>query len=147
MTTVAADARTGVMVADSMVSDGDVKTRMTKISRHGDLLVGVAGEVPDIEAWLKWFRGGQRGAGPKLTNFTALVLGPEGLRHWHCTQEMPVECGYHAVGSGAKAALALLIAGHTCQEAVEIACEVDASSSLPVQVECLSTNCKDSKTV
>lgn len=140
------------MAADTMVSDGDVKSRMTKILRIGDDLVGVAGEIPDIEAWLKWYRGGRRGKGPKLTTFAALVMRADGLAHFTGTQEMCVDQGFYAIGSGGKAALALLLAGHSCEEAVDYAVQVDANSSGPLQVETLkqlslSAGCGDSSAV
>lgn len=147
MTTVAADARTGVMAADTMVSDGTMRTRMRKITRHNNALIGVAGDLAEIQTWLKWFKGGQKGSSPKLGNCFALVLTPEGLTYWCGSSVIEVDEGYQAIGTGALAAQALLVAGHTCEEAVRIACEVDANSSLPIQVESLSSNCKDSPTV
>lgn len=140
MTTVAADARTGVMVADTMVSDGVLRTRMRKITRVGDALVGVAGEVSEIQAWLKWYQAGQRGAKPKVTTFSALVLTKKGLTQHIGTSEMEVEQGFLAIGSGCMAAQALLVAGHTVEEAVTVACEVDPNSSLPIHVESLAAS-------
>jgi ATP-dependent protease HslVU (ClpYQ) peptidase subunit len=147
MTTVAADARKGVMVADTMVSDGDVKSKMTKIIRHGDELIGVAGELCQVEPWLKWYRSGMRGRKPRSGTFSALVLGPSGLAHYEGTDKTTVEQEFFAIGSGGKAALALMHAGHSCQESVEVTCLVDANSSLPVQVEYLSGVCQDSHPV
>lgn len=137
MTTVAADARTGVMAADTAVTDGEIRTRMRKIERVGDSLVGVAGDVSEIEKWLKWFRGGRRGTGPKTATCAALVLDKKGITHYLGTKEMSVAQDYMAIGTGAMAALAVLHAGLDCQRAVEIACEIDAQSCAPIQLETL----------
>jgi ATP-dependent protease HslVU (ClpYQ) peptidase subunit len=138
MTTVAADVETGVMVADSLCSDGDTKSRVTKIHRIGGELAGLAGEVAQIEEWLRWYRRGRKGRRPEVETVQALVLSPGGLRHYTGTGATQCEQGRYAIGTGGKAALAVMLAGHDCRTAVEIACQVDASSEGPLQVETLN---------
>lgn len=147
MTTVAADLRTGTMAADTMVSDGAVRTRMQKITRHGEALIGVAGNLEDIQTWLRWFRGGRKGAKPKVANISALVLTKDALMQWHGTSETECDQAWMAIGSGGMAAMACMYLGHSVEEAVRAAAEVDPDSCAPLQVESLHTNCKDSAAV
>lgn len=123
------------MAADTAVSDGDVRSRMRKIERIGDALVGVAGSVHEVEKLLKWLRRGRRGFAPKTTEAYALVLTKDGLTYMHGGDEMPVHGDYYAIGTGGKAAMAVMYLGHDCETAVRAACEVDAGSCLPLQIE------------
>lgn len=147
MTTVAADLRTGKMAADTMVSDGAIRTRMQKVVRHGDALIGVAGGLEDIQTWLRWYRGGRKGTKPKVSNVSALVLTKDTLMQWHGATETECEHPFIAIGSGGMAAMACMHLGHSVEEAVRAAAEVDPDSCAPIQVECLNANCKDSATV
>lgn len=119
-----------------MVSDGDVKWSAQKIERIGDSIVGCAGDCPSIERFLQWRRSGCRGRKPKLTNeFAALELDRDGLWLWDkALEKFPPGRSFHAIGSGAKAALAAIILGCDAKRAVEIACEVDDGSGLPLQI-------------
>ena len=146
MTTVAADARTGVMVADTLCSDGEVKSRITKIHRIGGELVGVAGEIVQIDEWLRWYRKGRTGKKPSVPSVQALILSKDGLLHYAGTDATRCEQGAFAIGTGGKAALAVMLAGHDCRFAVEIACQVDAGSEGPLQVEMVAI-CEDSQAV
>lgn len=145
MTTVAASLKEGIMVADTAVSDGDVRSRMRKIERIGDALVGVAGSVHEIEKLLVWFRRGRRGFAPRTTEAYALVLTKDKLVYLHGKDEMPAYGDYYAIGTGGKAAMAAMYLGHDCETAVRAACEVDAGSCLPLQVERLVQSCEDSR--
>ena len=139
MTTVAADHRSGQIVSDSKCISGDTWSPMTKIFRHKDELIGVAGDVRIAMRWVKWYTAARRGAAPKLTNFEALILKPDGL--YHVTEdafEMKVEQGFYAIGSGAQAALAVMHAGLEPKEAVRIACLVDNNSGGALQAHSLA---------
>lgn len=135
MTTIAADHRSGVMVSDSRCVEGGTWFPCTKVFRIGAELVGCAGDVNEWQQWLKWYRAGRKGAMPKLTEFSALILRSEGLYGFGddgC--EMLMERGFHAVGSGHHAALAALILGHDAKAAVEVACEVDSGTGGEIRV-------------
>lgn len=129
MTTVAADARAGVMVCDSKCTSGDVWLPAHKVFRIGEELIGVAGDVKHWQDFLKWWGGGKRGARPKGQEYSALILRAEGLFVFDSNGcLMKIERGFHAIGSGEKAAIAVMLAGHDAETAVKLACEVDAAS-------------------
>lgn len=136
MTTIAADARAGVMVSESKCSDGNVWVPMTKVFRIGGGLFGFAGTVVDRERWLKWHRNGRKGARPKMDDFIALHLREDGQLYEISSDglEMLIERGFTAIGSGAKAAIAAMILGHDAKAAVEVACLVDAGSGGDIRV-------------
>jgi hypothetical protein len=132
MTTIAADARVGVMVSDSRATFEDAGCWLpcTKMWRFDDGIVGICGDYLDEENWLKWRRGGRRGKFPKLSSeFFGLLLRTDGLfilddkgGHMH------VERGFHGIGSGGNCAITALILGHDAKTAVEAACQVDPHS-------------------
>ena len=130
MTTIAADARKGLMACDSMTSTADAWWPSTKVHRVADALIGGAGEAASIRQFASWYADGQRLPKPKISdNFCALVLSREGLFYWASNLvPEPIERGFHAIGSGGNAALGALLAGAQVKRAVEIATEVDTSS-------------------
>ena len=134
MTTIVVSWPEKVMVSDSKTTDGDVKWKSQKVERVNHSLIGCAGDCGQIELFLKWFRRG--GRKPKLTNeFSALELDAEGIWLWDkgLTRYPPGQ-EYHAIGTGAKAALAALLMGANAVRATEVACEVDDGSGGPIQV-------------
>jgi hypothetical protein len=136
MTTVVADFTAGIMVSDSQVSDGDQKWSAQKIERVGRAIVGCAGDCASIERFMRWRRAGMRGGKPKLgDDFCALEINEDGLWLWDRKLErFPPGRSFHAIGSGAKAATVAIMLGCDAKRAVELACEVDDGSSLPLQV-------------
>jgi ATP-dependent protease HslVU (ClpYQ) peptidase subunit len=140
------------MAADSKCTSGDVWSPTRKIWRHGEELIGVAGDMNHAARFLKWYMAGRKGPlAIKSPDFEALILREDGL--YHVTDnglEFKEERGFFAIGSGQKAALAILIAGLGPVKAVEIACQVDISSGGEVKVEHLSgvlLHAKDSHTI
>lgn len=136
MTTIASDAKRGVMAADSMTSTSDSWWPSTKVHRVPGALIGGAGEAASIRQFVTWFSDGQRSPRPRISdNFCALVLTAEGLCYWASNLvPEPIERGFHAIGSGGNAALGALLAGANVQKAVQIACQVDTSSGGEVVV-------------
>jgi hypothetical protein len=134
MTTIFADLRTGVMVADTKFNSGDCWFAGTKVHRHGDELIGYAGNVKTCRAWVKWYTAGAKGARPKMVDFEALVLRADGLFYFsEDGGELAMERGYHGIGSGGAMAVAAFMAGATPTRAVEIACAIDLASGGEVQ--------------
>ncbi len=78
MTTILADAKLGVMVADSSISNDDRVWSGMKVWRVRDCLVGMAGEDPHRMAFLDWYRAGMAGA-VEMGAASALILTPRGL--------------------------------------------------------------------
>lgn len=136
MTTVAADFESGVMVSDSKCTTGDVWTPTRKVWRHNGELIGVAGDLHQASKFLRWYTGGRKGPFPgKSGDFEAMILRPDGLFHvFESGLELKEERGFFAIGSGQKAALAILVAGLGAEKAVEIACQVDVGSGGDLQV-------------
>jgi len=138
MTTIVADAKAGVMTSDSRTFDDTtgIKWPTRKIERVGASLFGCAGEVPDIEKMLAWFKRSRAGRRPKTKDFYALELNKDGVFIWDeaCPVSYSPERSFHACGSGAPAAIAAMLMGADAVKAVEIACQVDAGSEGPVQV-------------
>jgi hypothetical protein len=130
MTTIAADAKRGLMAADSMTSTSDSWWPSTKIHRVEGALIGGAGESAAIRQFVSWYADGQRLPKPKLADsFCVLVLSKEGLFYWASNLvPEPIERGFHAIGSGGNAALGALLAGANVKRAVEIATQVDTGS-------------------
>lgn len=130
MTTIAADAKRGLIACDSMTSTSDSWWPSTKVYRAGDALIGGAGEAAAVRQFVAWYADGQRNPRPKISDsFCALVLSPDGLAYWASNLvPEPIERGFHAIGSGGSAALGAMLAGANVKRAVEIATEIDPSS-------------------
>lgn len=134
MTTILADIRLGVMIADSSVSDDDRVWSNRKVRRWGSSLVGFAGDVDEGVLFLEWLKKG--GKPPKFSHSDCLILSNEGLIHY-CKSIVPlkVERGIEAIGSGAKAAMCAYeaLAFTDPVQAVRIVCKHDSGSRAPVR--------------
>jgi len=128
------------MVSDSKITMNrqgvaDTAYHAPKIYVYKDLLIGTAGCVGDGDKFVKWYRSKRRKPLVLEKDFEALIVTREGLYH---TDEdcalIEVLDPWYAIGSGSAAALGALHARVTLEEAVEIACIVDANSGLPIQV-------------
>jgi ATP-dependent protease HslVU (ClpYQ) peptidase subunit len=137
MTTVLADRKLGVMIADSNVSDGERQWRARKVFRSGDALLGFAGPVSEWTEFQAWFKGGMETLRPKSTELHVLMLRSDGLFYFGTGAELPerISSGREAIGTGAMAAMAAYEAtGWTDpRRAVQIACRHDAASRPPVR--------------
>lgn len=136
MTTIAVDHRTGVAASDSKCTIGAIWVTSTKIHRQKDELIGLAGTDTQGQRWLEWYKAGKKGAAPKMDQAEAVILRREGVFYVQDDGvEFKVERGFHAIGTGAAAAaMAVMLAGHSAEEAVRIAIQVDAQSGGEVQV-------------
>jgi ATP-dependent protease HslVU (ClpYQ) peptidase subunit len=144
MTTILACPITGVMAADTRVTDGQQKWNEPKVQRIGGTLYGTCGDAVEGDLFFAWLRKGRRGKKPQLDKeeFNALALNKGGL-FWFDNKLEPHQIDRPmAIGSGASAARSALDALRECEwggakpdvaRAVEIACEHDAGSGLPVQ--------------
>jgi ATP-dependent protease HslVU (ClpYQ) peptidase subunit len=136
MTTLIADARLGLMVSDSSVSDGDRVWIGRKVYRYRGCLIGFAGDVNEAEEFLAWWRKGEVSKPPKFTGSQCLILSASGLVSYNVsTTPERVKGGIEAIGSGAKAAMCAYeaLGWEDPQRAVSIVCRHDAGSRAPVR--------------
>lgn len=136
MTTIVANRSR--MAADSKVTAGESHHyRAGKLCRVGESIVGCAGHNRAVFAFLRWLErgGGRKPKRYRGDEFEALVLTPATLalvdRDYNFED---IKDPFYAIGSGAFAALGALHCGVTLERAVEVACLVDSSSGLPVDV-------------
>lgn len=135
MTTIA--VRDGVMACDSLAIDGSTRIMCEKIYRMPDgTILGGAGSSAAIEAFLTARR---KGESCTLTeedrkSFVVAVLHPDGsIMRWEDERcGWKVLDGFHAIGSGAQAAMAAMHMGADAVKAVEIAKLVNADTGGPV---------------
>lgn len=125
MTVIATDGRK--MVGDGLTLDGwDILSRDTvKVWRLEDGSVfGCCGDATDKFIFERWM---SRGGKPELSKgFSALVLSRNGI-HLYDDKLVPIPLtGPQAIGSGAPFAKAAMACGKTVEEAVQIACELNA---------------------
>jgi len=148
MTTIAASRSHGEMAADTQVNVGTATFPSKKIFATPYGIVGAAGDAIDCSTFLSWvFAGMKRKSRPSFEkeddeeyNFQALVLSFDGLFFFEkdCCP-LRIERDFHAIGTGADAAVAAFLCGKTPKRAVEIAGQVDNSTGGPVTVLKLET--------
>lgn len=120
----------GIMASDSLVTQGDIRLGSTiKLHDLGDFVVGAAGSVSDIAAFILWLRDGSpEDKKPALTKdsdgFTALIYR-RSTKTVHYADESyvlsPIYATEHAIGSGGEVARGALCMGATAREAVKAA--------------------------
>lgn len=144
MTTIV--VRDGVMAADSCATTtseagGARKTRCEKIFRkvlpNGETaLIGTAGESAPGLVFVDWY-GTDKPTPAELLEGEAdidiIVLTKRGVFEYDkwCRGEK-LKGKFHAIGSGAKAALGALHMGATAVAAVRVACKIDPYSTPPI---------------
>ena len=142
MTTIAANLE--AMASDSKVDCGmGVSYKAVKIVRVKKMIVGACGDGGDCSRLLEWAERDFKEPRPKWEQedgseeaIWALVLRADGLYFFTQTDPEPEKMDepHFAIGSGGKAARVALLLGKTPEEAVDLACQVDGGSGLPVQV-------------
>jgi hypothetical protein len=127
MTTVA--VKDGVLAADSFVSSsyGRKCIKLRKIKRSW---YGVAG---DWDEALKFFAWRLKGGEPPSFDDKIEALELHGKKCFYWCGDTPEEVKPpYAIGSGADLAMGAMAFGATAVEAVELACQLDDTSSGPV---------------
>lgn len=143
MTTIACSLKGLSMAADSRVNLDAIHFPSKKIEIIQGSIVGAAGDSVNINAFLSWLKKPKRSTPPDIaegTDFEGLVLTKDGI-YWYESDFVPlkVERDFHAIGSGAAAAIAAMMCGKTPLQAVKIACQIDPGSGLPVDVLKIAT--------
>lgn len=132
MTTIAACAIEGVMCSDSGWNDGDTRGEARKVFRVRGDLVGFAGVLPDIQAFLADYR--KKKEPPAKLAVVALRLNKAGHIHaWSHGEWCAMQEKQFAIGTGGTAARAAMKHGATAREAVKTAISLDAGSFGPVR--------------
>lgn len=130
------------MVSDSNVTDGTRVWSMKKVFRVRGSLVGLAGIVSEMDAFLQWYKAGARFPEGRWSfsfeDSEALILTPDGLFDFEQKRESfrRIKNGYESIGSGAMSAIAAHEALDRAdpKRAVAIACKHDAGSRAPVRL-------------
>ena len=134
MTTILADLKLGLMVADSSISDGDRVWVGRKVYRHRGVLYGFAGDVDEAVQFMDWVKGGPT---PKFGHSDCLALSPGGLLHYNRSiNPIPVASGIETIGTGGKSAICAYEALDWLDpvRAVRIACKHDSASRAPLRI-------------
>ena len=142
MTTIAWDAASGVMAADTQCTSGNRKFRTSKVKRlKCGGLIGGSGSVAHMLKVQRWAEGGFKldempDFGDSGGDFEALIVKGDGSVYLldEEMELMPFTDEFIAVGSGGPYAVAAMACGRTPAEAVEVAGRFDAATSGPVEV-------------
>jgi len=156
MTTIA--IRDGVMACDSQVTEmgSDIRWKVaTKIHVINGVVIGVAGDA-DARELLDYFRKRRikrastfRRKYPRFEGAYSAIVASRAVRYSASTRParrasalsrakagiVEVSDPFIAVGSGTVAALAAMKAGASAERAVEIACDLDIYSCLPIHTQ------------
>lgn len=130
------------MAADSRVTissdaGGSRVGTCEKLFRTKDAIIGTAGESAPGLVFLDWYKSGKKTAPIFLidgeADFVALVLTKHGLFEFDkwCRGERILD-PFHAIGSGAKAAIGAMHMGASAERSVEVACLVDPYTAPPI---------------
>ncbi len=139
MTTILADYKLGLMVADSNATDGDRVWKIKKVHRIKGALIGLAGVMSEGQAFLEWYRGDIEKKAPvfEFGESTALVLDEFGLFYFDMNTLglTKVPGGIESAGSGSVAAICAYeaLGFKDPTRAVRIACKHDNGSRGPVR--------------
>jgi len=139
MTVIAWDGLS--LAADKQCTSCGNPTTVTKIFRVPGGVVGFTGNEGHAMALLAWFRAGRIDADwPKKAgddSASAIFATPEGLQ-LYSGEDGPNparrEDKFCAWGAGRDYALAAMHLGHTAKEAVEVACALDITCGMGVDV-------------
>ena len=126
MTTIAACSIERVMCSDSGWTDGHQRGTARKVYRVRGDLIGLAGNLDEVQAWLDAYRAGKKLQGK---NVSAMRLGPSGrIDVWTAGSWCRLEERWFAIGSGSQCARSAMEHGATARESVKTAIKYDAGS-------------------
>jgi ATP-dependent protease HslVU (ClpYQ) peptidase subunit len=131
--------RRPIMAADSSCFVGDTHVlTMRKVWRVGGGLVGCAGDVAEIFAFVRWLKdGADKDDYPEMKNIEAIVVDPFGTARAYegeTSEPMVIRNEYCAIGSGRDVALGAMFAGADARMAVRAAVRHTGQSKPPVRV-------------
>ncbi|MBT2300371.1 hypothetical protein J7E70_07825 [Variovorax paradoxus] len=138
MTVIAWDGR--LLAADKRTSFGGLHATTQKLHRVGERFVGCAGNTAQIQEMLVWLEKGDPEKFPATQRSTAdcvsMLVIDNGriLQYENTPYPMVIENGFWAIGSGRDFAMAAMHLGKTAEEAVEVACHLDATCGNGIDV-------------
>ncbi len=138
MSTIAANRKE--MAGDSQSTVGSTKshTPRPKVQRINGDLVAAVGSTDIIPRFFEWYKKGRpKDDKPDLGDtFEAVVLTPQRLfQYYNRLEPIRIIEDFYAIGQGSEIALEAMAAGASPERAVEIACELNIYTGLPVLVE------------
>jgi ATP-dependent protease HslVU (ClpYQ) peptidase subunit len=141
MTTIAADSELKIMASDSRVTNEDGSFFLSRkvFQLPSGELAGLSGNIVDGLKFLDWYANGlDEDEKPEFgaEAFCALLLDNCGrLTIWDADCiGLEVIGRFHAIGSGANAAMGAMLAGASPDEAVAIASRIDSGTDANVVV-------------
>jgi len=140
MTCIAYDGKT--LAADKQCTTVGYAHKVTKIFRVPGGRVGFAGNGGHSVALLEWFRNGRDVATwPKKDggdSASAVFVSDDGIVHGYSGDDGPhamiYEDKFVAWGAGRDYALAAMYLGRTAREAVEVACVLDTTCGMGIDI-------------
>lgn len=131
--------RDGVMVADTEMSIGNVKSRCVKIAKKNGHLVGLSGtDCPPLALFLAAFtkKDGEERKLLKDFKFTGLVVTPKGeMQLWDASMTFePLSTPFYAIGCGGEVAMGAMEMGANARRAVMASIKWCANVSGPITV-------------
>jgi ATP-dependent protease HslVU (ClpYQ) peptidase subunit len=147
----------GIIAADTRLTHCDAGImRGTKLFRkrvgRRDHILGFAGHMSYATVYLDWYCSGKpmpdqlRSMSPD-NNFSVLILiGKQLYEADSICRPVEVEAKFHAVGSGAQAALGAMRYGASALEAANIACDIDPTCGRPIVLMSTQPTKRGSKT-
>ena len=129
--------RDGVMVADTEMSIGYVKSRCVKIAKKNGHLIGLSGsECPPLATFVSAFGKKDEEARKTLKDFkfTGLIVTPKGeIQLWDSSLTFePLTTPFYAIGSGGEVAIGAMEMGASARRAVMAAIKWCSGVSGPV---------------
>ncbi len=133
MTTVT--AKWPDFAADTQLTGSGIN-RVSKLFRLPDGgVAGACGDWGNAYRVLRWLADGEHGDCPDFEGVSLLIGRPDGTL-WMADDRWPAYPllnNISAIGSGGKAASALMASGKTAKQAVELTCDHDSGTSAPIE--------------
>jgi len=134
MTTVAWDGK--IIAADSQTVEDNLRGlhHETKILKHEGNIYAFAGTVVTCYEVIEWLKkGGKKSKAPDVVDSFSVMHFKDGKCWLYCESTTPHQVlPPYTMGTGKELALGAILAGSNARKAVEIACDVDINSGLPV---------------
>lgn len=144
MTTVIADMRHGLVIADSFQehNGNTMFTSGEKMLRTEIGILAWSGIHSHAQLWAEWMSEGcERASRPTLTDTSCLHLAMDGQLWWYGEKCIPslIREPYYTIGAGCEFALAALYCGKTALEAMRVAAHFNAFTKPPFRMYTLKS--------